>query len=479
MSASEARFRTEKDDFGTAEIPVDALYGIHTWRAVQNFQLLCRPVHPAVIHAYGEVKLACARTNHELGRWETAVFDAITAACDEMRRGQLDKSMVVDALQGGAGTSTNMNVNEVLTNRALQFLGDVPGHYDRLHPLDDLNLHQSTNDTFPTAVRIAAIRRLRVLQGRVICLQEAFQQREKDMAHVVKIGRTEFQDAVLTTLGRTMGAFAEAFARDRWRLYKCEERLRVINLGGTAIGTGLGAPREYIFRVTDVLRDLTGLGLARAENLVEATQNADVFIEVSGMLKACAGNLVKVCGDLRLLSSGPDAGLGELALPALQSGSSIMPGKVNPVIPECATQAALLTIGLDMTITQAASAGNPELNAFMPLIADCLLQQIDLLSQACDTLDRLCVRGLQPNEAACRRHLNDATAVITALVGDLGYRLADEVAQDSRRTGQAIRDIVLSRNLMAAERFDSLVSPEAVMRLGVPQAQGGSHAANP
>jgi aspartate ammonia-lyase len=245
-------------------------------------------------------------------------------------------------LQGGAGTSTNMNVNEVLANRALELLGAEHGDYHRVSPLDDVNLHQSTNDTYPTALRLAAIHLLRVLEERVVGLQEAFQAAEKRFAHVVKVGRTEMQDAVLTTLGREMGAYAEAFNRDRWRIYKCEERLRVVNLGGTAIGTGLAAPRQFIFRVVDTLREVTGVGFARAENLVEATQNCDVFVEVSGILKALASSLWKLSSDLRLMSSGPNAGLAEIRLPERQAGSSIMPGKVNPVIPEAVTQAAMM-----------------------------------------------------------------------------------------------------------------------------------------
>jgi aspartate ammonia-lyase len=329
------QYRLEQDLIGTMRLPQEALYGIHTARAVENFFLAGRPVHPALVAAYADVKLACALTNRALGQWaeDPAKADAIEQACREMAEGRLTHHITVDLLQGGAGTSTNMNVNEVLANRALEILGEPHGNYERVSPLDDINRHQSTNDTFPTALRLAAIRLFRHLEERVVGLQEAFQLQEKRFAHVVKVGRTEMQDAVLTTLGREMGAYAEAFNRDRWRIYKCEERLRVVNLGGTAIGTGLAAPRAFIFRVVDTLREVTGVGLARAENLVEATQNADVFVEVAGILKACATTLFKVSSDLRLLSSGPQAGLGEIRLPERQAGSSIMPGKINPVIP--------------------------------------------------------------------------------------------------------------------------------------------------
>ncbi len=466
--------RTEQDALGTRTLPADALYGIHTVRAVENFPLAGRPICPGLIHAYGAVKLACAQTSHDLGHWNDARFPAMAAASAEMRNGALDAHILVDALQGGAGTSTNMNVNEVLTNRALQHLGHAPGRYDILDPLQDLNRFQSTNDTYPTALRVAAITALHRLEQNVIALQEAFEAREKAFAHIVKAGRTELQDAVLTTMGRTMSAFAEAFCRDRWRLYKCEERLRVVNLGGTAIGTGISAPREYIFRVTDNLRAITGFGLARAENLIEATQNADVFVEVSGMLKACAANLLKVAGDLRLMGSGPDAGLGELILPALQAGSSIMPGKVNPVIPEAVSQAALRVFAHDQTIAFAAGMGNLELNAFLPLIADSLLDSISLLTQACDMLANRCVHGLEVNAAVCARHASGSVATATALVELLGYKQVEAVLVAARSAGRPLRDVLIEQHLLSPEAFNALISPENVTRLGSPSAAAAS-----
>ena len=273
-------YRTESDLLGSLQVPRDALYGIHTQRARDNFALAGRPVNRHLVHAYGMVKLACARTNHELGYWSAEQFKAIEQACQELAEGRLDEHVVVDALQGGAGTSTNMNVNEVVANRALQILGHAPGRYEIIHPLDDINLHQSTNDTFPTALKVAAIGQFRGLERDTTTLLEAFQRKEREFAGVVKVARTQLQDAVLTTLGRSMGAFAEALARDRWRMSKCEERLRVVNLGGTAIGTGLGAPRKFIFRAIDHLQQITHMGLARAENLIDATQNLDTLVEV-------------------------------------------------------------------------------------------------------------------------------------------------------------------------------------------------------
>ena len=427
-----------------------------------------QPVHGAMVLAYGDVKLACAMVNQDLGVWSDAPdkAEAILQACREMGQGLLCDSILVDALQGGAGTSLNMNVNEVLANRALQILGKKPGNYTVISPMDDMNLHQSTNDTFPTALCMAGIRRISALEQAVLALQEAFQDREKAFAHVVKVGRTQFQDAVLTTLGREMGAYAEALNRDRWRIYKCVERLRVVNLGGTAIGTGLGAQRQFIFRVVDKLRELTGLNLARAENLVEATQNADVFAEVSGIVKAHAVTLVKICTDLRVLSSGPQAGLQEIHLPARQGGSSIMPGKVNPVIPEAVTQAAMMVFGHDVTLTQACAAGTLELNPFLPLVAHCLLNSCDLLANACYILRTYCVQDMQANEAQCQAHVNTSTATATALIPALGYDRISEVLKAIQATGEPLKEYVIAQGLLDEETFNELITPEAVCRLG-------------
>ncbi|MCD6327465.1 aspartate ammonia-lyase [bacterium] len=460
--------RVEADCIGEREIPADILHGIYTVRALDNFPLSGRRVHSALIHAFGQVKLACARTNRALGAWSDDPLkgDAIEQACNEMAGASLDDLVVVDALQGGAGASTNMNVNEALANRALVILGEKPGSYDRISPLNDINLHQSTNDTYPTALKLAAIGLLHDLDKSLVALQEAFQEKEKEFAGVVKLGRTELQDAVLTTLGRAMSAYAEPIGRDRWRAYKCEERLRVVNLGGTAIGTGLSAPREYIFRVVDFLREQTGIGFARAENLIDNTQNADNFVEVSGILKACAATLIKISTDLRLLSSGPDGGLSEILLPSVQAGSSAMPDKVNPVIPEAVTQAAIRVMGYDLSITMAAAAGNLELNAFLPLIADSLLHSIELLTNACKILRLNCVQGIKANESRCQSNVESSTATATALMTVIGYDKAAEIAKLSREQGCSIRQIVLSMGLLSEEDFDELISPETVMRLG-------------
>lgn len=461
-------FRVERDFLGSLEVPDDRLYGIHTVRALGNFPITGRPVHAELVRAFGQVKLACARANRALGAWkgDTGKAEAIERACLEMSEGLLTGEVPVDCLQGGAGTSTNMNVNEVLANRALEILGEPRGNYGRVSPADDVNLHQSTNDTFPTALKLAAIRMLRVLESKVVLLQEEFQKLEKRFAHVVKVGRTQLQDAVLTTLGREMGAYAEAINRDRWRIYKCEERLRVINLGGTAIGTGLAAPRDFIFRAADILRADTSIGFARAENLIENTQNADVYVEVSGILKACAATLLKICTDLRLMASGPESGLGEIVLPGRQAGSSIMPGKVNPVIPEAVSQAAMLVFGLDTSLTIACASGNLELNAFLPLVASCLLDSLELLANGCDIMARFCVAGIEADEEQCRRYVETSTATATALLPVLGYDRVAGIALRAREERKSVREIVLEEKLLTSDQFDGLISPEAVCRLG-------------
>jgi aspartate ammonia-lyase len=460
------KFRTEKDLLGTMDIPADALYGIHTARAIKNFPLSGRKINNALIKAYAQVKLACAMTNHELKYIDSAKFAVIEQACREMANGELDEHVVVDALQGGAGTSTNMNVNEVIANRAILLLGGTPGEYEKVHPIDDINLHQSTNDTYPTALKVASITRLKELEISLIKLLESFQKKEKEFAQIVKVGRTQMQDAVLTTLGKEMGAYAEAIGRDRWRIFKCEERLRVINLGGTAIGTGVTAPRQYIFKATENLKKLTGMGLARAENLIEATQNNDEFVEVSGILNASAANLMKIAGDLRFLSSGPDAGIGEINLPARQAGSSLMPGKVNPVIPEAVTQVAMTVISNNNTISNAVGMGNLELNPFLPIVADKLLESLQLLTDVSAIFADLCIDGITVNKENCEKNLRNSTAAVTVLIGKIGYEKAQKIVQLSIEENKTVKDIAVREKYLTDDEFESLITPEAVNKLG-------------
>jgi aspartate ammonia-lyase len=456
--------RTEHDMLGELQLPDDALYGIHTARALANFGG-APPEQPELIRAYAAVKLAAARTNHELGFLPDDVAAALEAACAELMDGRHLEHFPVSGLQGGAGTSLNLNVNEVLANLALRRLGLGPGRYDVVSPLDTVNLHQSTNDTYPTALKVAAIRACRRLDPALNTLQGAFQELERSCAHQVKMARTELMDAVPYTLGRQFGAMGEAFARDRWRVFKCEERLRVVNLGGTAIGTGLGAPRQYIFLVVERLREITGLGLARAENLVDATQNMDAFAEVSGILRTVGVNLLKIAGDLRLLASGPECGLGEIELPPRQAGSSIMPGKVNPVLPEHAAAVAMQLVAADTAVTQACAAGQLELNAFLPVVAHNLLGSMELLAGLLPRFTELCVRGIR---AAGKAPGLAATAWVTALVPHLGYERAAAVAKRMREGGEDL--FAAARAVAGVERatVEQWLAPEKLLQLGHP-----------
>ena len=463
---SSAEFRTEHDLLGERQVPAEAYWGIHALRARENFPLLGRPPDAGLVRAMALVKKACARANGDLGFLEAAATAAILGACDDLAEGRLADQIIVDALQGGAGTSLNMNVNEVVANRAEERLGGSRGAYRLVHPLHHVNLHQSTNDVFPTALKVAAIDRLHRLEKGIAALQAAFQAKERQFAGLVKMGRTELQDACPMTLGAEFSAWAEALSRDRWRVFKCEERLRVVNLGGTAIGTGLTAPRDYIFLVVEKLREETGFGLARAENLVDATQNADVFVEVSGILKAHAVNLFKISSDLRLLSSGPRAGLGELILPAVQAGSSVMPGKVNPVIPEAIGQVAMLVIGNDAMITAAAQSGQLELNAFLPLLANALLESLSVLEAAAHIFRQRCVEGIEADAAACAAQVDRSWATVTALLPAIGYERATVLAAKARATGSPVAQLAVEDGLLDQKTVDALLSPEAMTALG-------------
>ena len=419
--------RRERDLLGDMEIPADVYWGIHTGRAIRNFPLSGRPVHPGLIRAFALVKKACALANLELGYLTPEKGEAIIAACGEIAAGGLSDQFPVDALQGGAGTSTNMNVNEVVANRAIEILQGRKGDYRLIHPLEDVNLHQSTNDVYPTALKVASISGLRRLSRAVADLQGAFQEKEKAFGAIVKIGRTEMQEAVPMTLGAEFAAFAEAIARDRWRTFKAEERLRVVNLGGTAIGTGLTAPRDYIFLVIEKLREISEMGLSRGENLTGETANADPFVEVSGILKAHSTNLVKISGDLRLLNF-----MGEVHLVPLQAGSSIMPGKFNPVALEAVIQTGLRVMADDMLITEAVSRGTWQISEFMPLIADAFLEAIDLLIAAASLLTGQ-VRGLAADEDRCRFYFDQSPMIVTALLPLIGYERATELIREYDR----------------------------------------------
>jgi aspartate ammonia-lyase len=458
--------RIEQDMLGEMQISDGAYYGIHTARAVQNFKITGVPIHAALVDALVCVKKAAAITNRDIAALDGNIAGAIIAACDEILSGALMDQFVVDCMQGGAGTSANMNANEVIANRAIELLGGHKGDYALVHPLDHVNFHQSTNDVFPTAVRIAAIRLLKPVMEQFAALQTALQEKEEEFSDILKVGRTQLQDAVPVTLGQEFGAWAQAISRDRWRLYKAEERLRQVNIGGTAVGTGINAPKAYIFAMIERLRELTGIGLARAEYMMDPTQNCDVFVEVSGLLKAAAVSLAKIANDLRLLSSGPCAGIGEIILPAIQAGSSIMPGKVNPVMCEAVNQAAFQIMADDMAVTLAAQAGQLELNAFLPLIAKNLFDMFDLLGSVLPLFIDRCIRGIQADRESCLRNLNGSFTLATVLTGYIGYDKASEVVSLCRKTGRPVEEIVLEQRLMDKQTLDEILKPERLTSPG-------------
>jgi len=417
--------RKETDSIGIIELQDGVLYGSQAARAKENFALDYRRVDMRLIYAAVIVKKAAALTYQKLGIGDHQVYNAVIKACDRILAGEFDDQFVTDALQGGAGTSTNMNVNEVVANVALLEMGHQPGEYEYVHPLDDVNRGQSTNDVIPTALRIATINGLKKLTEECADLEEALKRRGVEFADIQKLGRTEMMDAVPITLGHEFSAFGQAISRDRRRLHKVEERLLRVNIGGTAVGLGDNADQRYRFSVVDELRDLTCLNLAMSEYPMDSTQNNDVFVEVSGVLKALAVNLKKIANDLRLMNSGPHGGFGEIKLAPMQAGSTIMPSKVNPVIPEMTIQVAFKVMANDMAITLAASHGEFELNAFEPLIADCLLQNIDLLTRAVYLFRTRCVEILVADRERCRENLENSYAFATSFAPQLGY---DKVA---------------------------------------------------
>ena len=436
--------RTEKDKLGEMESDEETLYGIQTARAARNFALHYGKTKMNLIRAIVLVKKAAALTYMKMGIGNKDVYPAIVSACDSLLADGANEAFITDALQGGAGTSTNMNVNEVIANLALKELNYACGRYDIIHPLDDVNRGQSTNDVYPTALRIAAVQLLSTLSENCAKLQQELQQKENAFDEIKKLGRTELMDAVPITLGQEFGAYAQAIARDRWRLYKVEERLRQVNLGGTAVGSGDNTDKKYRYKVIEELRDLTGIGLAAAEYPMDITQNNDVFVEVSGLLKALAVNLMKIANDLRLMNSGPKGGFGEITLEALQLGSTIMPGKINPVIPEMVMQVSMKVIANDTAITLAAAHGEFELNSFMPLIADSLLENLELLTAATELFRTKCISSLQPNIARCQELLDSSYAFATAYTPELGYdkvtAIIDESAGDTQLAKKLLKE---------------------------------------
>ncbi len=460
-----ARTRTEHDLIGDRDVPDDALYGVQTLRALENFPItgVALREFPALIDALAAVKEAAALANAELGLLDAERCDAIVRAAREVRAGRHHEHFLVDMIQGGAGTSTNMNGNEVIANRALELLGDRRGNYQRIHPNNHVNLSQSTNDVYPTAVRIALhgeIERLRVPMRE---LAEAFIHKGRDFSSFLKLGRTQLQDAVPMTLGQEFAAFGHTILEDVERLGESLALIREINMGATAIGTGITAAPGYTELVRKKLSEICGLDLVTSPDLIEATSDTGVFVQLSGVLKRCAVKLSKICNDIRLLSSGPRAGFGEINLPAVQPGSSIMPGKVNPVIPEVVNQVCFDVIGGDVTVTLAAEAGQLQLNAFEPVIAYRLLRSIDSLCNACAVLRTRCVEGITPNADRMRQTVEHSIGIVTALVPEIGYTRATEIAREALETGRGVFEIVLKKKILTRERLDELLNPSSMV----------------
>ena len=455
--------RLEHDLLGNLEVPKDAYWGVHTARAVENFPITGVPIghYRSLIKALALVKEAAAEANHQVGELPTEIKDAIVSACHEVAQGQFDSQFVVDAIQGGAGTSTNMNANEVIANRALEILGFEKGDYEKIHPLNDVNMSQSTNDVYPTALKVALILEIRELIDAMDYLRKAFDAKAKEFADVVKMGRTQLQDAVPMTLGMEFASFARMTMEDEQRLREVIPLLCEINLGGTAIGTQLNAPKDYPAAACAKLSELAGIPFVMAEDMVEATQDAGVFVMVSGVLKRVAVKLSKTSNDLRLLSSGPRAGLGEINLPARQAGSSIMPGKVNPVIPEVVNQVAFAVIGYDMTVTMAAEAGQLQLNAFEPIMTRALMMGITQLRQASRVLADHCVSGITANVEKLKNDVTNSIGLVTALSPTLGYENATLVAQTAQADNKSVRQVVLDLKLMTPEEFDAIIGDVA------------------
>jgi aspartate ammonia-lyase len=458
--------RREHDLLGDRDVPAGAYYGVHTLRAVENFPISGTPIsiYPDLIAALASIKLAAARSNCELGLLDKTRADAIAAAAEEIKAGKLHEEFVVDVIQGGAGTSTNMNANEVIANRALELMGHEKGEYRLLHPNEHVSMSQSTNDVYPTALKLAAYSGIMRLVDAMAVLREAFEKKSEEFKDIVKMGRTQLQDAVPMTLGQEFSTYAVMLGEDEQRLKEAALLVCEINMGATAIGTGINSHPDYADLVCRHLRRATGIPVVTAANLVEATQDCGAFVQLSGVLKRVAVKLSKTCNDLRLLSSGPRVGLGEINLPPMQAGSSIMPGKVNPVIPEVVNQIAFEVIGNDVTVTFAAEAGQLQLNAFEPIIAHSLFKSVNHLQAGCLTLATRCVSGITANREHLRRGVENSIGIVTALNPYIGYANATEIAQQALITGQSVYDLVLAKKLLTAEQLEQILQPEVLTR---------------
>ena len=444
-------YRVEKDSIGVKDIPEEVYYGVQTLRAAENFHITGLNMHPEIINSLAYKKKA----------------QAIVQACDEIIEGKFHDDFIVDPIQGGAGTSLNMNANEVIANRAIEILGGKKGDYTIVNPNDDVNCGQSTNDVIPTAGKMTSLHLLQNLKKQLLRLYDALNEKAKEFDHVIKMGRTQMQDAVPIRLGQEFKAYSVAIMRDIHRMDKAMDEMRTLNMGGTAIGTGINADENYLRRIVPNLSEISGMEFIQAFDLIDATQNLDSFVAVSGAVKACAVTLSKMSNDLRLMSSGPRAGFGEINLPAKQNGSSIMPGKVNPVIPEVVNQVAFNIIGNDMTITMAAEAGQLELNAFEPIIFYCMFQSIDTLGYAVETLVDNCIVGITANEERCRQLVENSVGIITAICPHVGYEKTADIAKKAINSNESVRSLILKENIMDEEELSRILDPIHMTEPGI------------
>lgn len=460
-------YRKENDSIGSKNVPEDVYYGVQSLRAAENFRITGLFMHPEIINSLAYIKKAAAITNCEVGILDKKLADAIVSACDEIIDGKLHEHFIVDPIQGGAGTSLNMNANEVIANRAIELLGGVKGDYTIVNPNDHVNCGQSTNDVIPTAGKITSLRLLQNAQRELRRLYDALCRKAKEFDHVLKMGRTQMQDAVPIRLGQEFKAYSVAIMRDINRMDKAMDEMRTLNMGGTAVGTGINADEKYLKRIVPNLSQITGMDLVQAFDLIDATQNLDSFVAVSGAIKACAVTLSKIANDLRLMSSGPRAGFGEINLPAKQNGSSIMPGKVNPVIPEVVSQVAFNIIGNDVTITMAAEGGQLELNAFEPIVFYCLFQSIDTLAYAVNTFIDNCVEGITANEERCRYLVENSVGIITAICPHVGYQKAADIAKEAIKSGESVRRLIVQDGALTEEELQKILDPMNLTEPGI------------
>lgn len=460
-------YRVEKDSIGMKDVPDNVYYGVQSMRAAENFHITGLNIHPEIINSLAYIKKAAAITNLEIGLLDKKTAEAIVQACDEILAGRFHKEFIVDPIQGGAGTSLNMNANEVIANRAIEILGGQKGDYSIVNPNDHVNCGQSTNDVVPSAGKMTSLRLLKKLKKELLRLHKAFCEKADEFDHVLKMGRTQMQDAVPIRLGQEFRAYSTAIMRDIRRMDKAMEEMCTLNMGGTAIGTGINADVSYLNRIVPNLAKVSNMELVQAEDLIDATQNLDPFVAVSGAVKACAVTLSKIANDLRLMSSGPRTGFYEINLPAKQNGSSIMPGKVNPVIPEVVNQVAFNIIGNDVTITMAAEAGQLELNAFEPIIFYCMFQSIDTLAYAVQTFVDNCVSGITANEARCRYLVENSVGIITAICPHVGYQKAADIAEKAMISGKSVRTLILQEKLIGEEELDCILDPVHMTEPGI------------